>query len=58
MVLRSQYENVKSENDMPLTRATRIAARLNPELLYDQRVPGTKINARCRDRMSITCAWV
>ena len=39
---------VNSANDMPLTRETRIAARLKPELLYDQRVPGVKLSERCR----------
>ena len=37
---------------------TRIAARLYPELLLDQYVPGVKLSARCRVRMSRTCACV
>ena len=49
---------VKSANDVPLTRATRIAARLYPLLLYDHRVPGSKFSTRWWLDMSSTCACV
>jgi hypothetical protein len=49
---------VNSGNDMPLTRETRMAARLYPVLLYDHRVPGVKLIARWRLTMSSTCACV
>src|SRR6266850_478111 len=49
---------VKSANAMPLTRDTIIAARLNPVLLYDQRVPGGKFRACWWLTISSTCACV